>query len=128
METEILVVLLILISISFLGYLYYQQLQNKKVDNFEVVKQEEIIEEEQGIDWNGAQHIGWLYKNGTNKNFDNLILYFNQNDATFFGIAHKFSGFDVNKKVFLDDKSMNDGKDIKISGMDYKVVLYKEED
>jgi len=126
MNFGIAILIITIIVGSYALYLLNQQ-QMKKVENYNNIEVPEIKEEQ--IHWDTTQMIGWLYKNGTNKNFDNLILYFNQENASFFALAHKFSGFkDTNKKIPINIENMMDGAETTINNERYVVVYFTEED
>ena len=113
MNFGIAIIIITIIVGSYALYLFNQQ-QIKKVENYNNIEVPEIKKDP--IHWDTTQMIGWLYKNGTNKNFDNLILYFNQENASFFALAHKFSGFkDTNKKIPINIENMMDGAETTIN-------------
>ncbi len=101
------------------GVLFYLQ-QNKKVEQ-QIDNVEENFEEVQEIDkidWTLTQHIGWLYKNGSNENFDNMNLYFDQSNATFFAIP-----LDQELRINLNIEMARNGESIELNGDNYLIVF-----
>ena len=115
------IVIILIITVVMLGYLYYDS-QNQKVDNFEIIEQEEIIEQkEELINWNATEHLGWMFKNGTNENSDNLNFYFDKSKNSFLALTFN------NTRIYLDQESINDGQNININGENYLVEYFKED-
>jgi len=113
------ILIILVITVAMLGYLYYDS-QNQKIENFEVV--EDILEpKEEPIDWNVTEHLGWMYKNGTNENWDNLNFYFDKSKNSFLALTLN------NTRIHLTQESINDGDYININGDNYLVEYFKEE-
>ena len=123
--SEVLAIIVIIISLIAFGVIYYLQ-QNKKIDilsnseeNFEQVS--EIEEQSNVVDWSITQHIGWLYKNGSNKDFDSMNLYFDQSNAGFFAIPlHQEIRIDLNIEM------ARKGENVELNGESYLIVFPEE--
>ena len=94
-----------------------EQLSNVE-ENFEV---EEI--DENKIDWLLTQHIGWLYKNGTNENFDNMNLYFDQSNATFFAMP-----LEQELRINLNIEMARKGESVELNGEKYVIVFPEQKE
>ena len=115
---EIVIVVIIVISIIGSGILFYFY-QNKQVSNLNKIEENFRQIPDDKIDWNITQHLGWLYKNGKNENFDNMNLYFNQSNARFFAL-------DDNTKINLNVEMVKNGDSIEINNETY-VVAFSED-
>ena len=114
------IVIIIIVSIIGGGILFYLH-QNKKINQINKVEENfQQIPEDKGIDWSITQHLGWLYKDGENKNFDNMNLYFNQSDASFFALSYN------NEKIKLNVEMVKNGDNIKVNNENY-IVNFSED-
>jgi len=104
------------------GVLFYLQ-QNKKMEQLNDVENFEEIEEidENKIDWSLTQHIGWLYKDGKNENFDNMNLYFDQSNASFFAIP-----LHQELRINLNIEMARKGESVELNGEKY-VIIFPEQ-
>ena len=109
----------------FALYLHYNKQMspiNFYPNNFQENFYQEEVYDPNHIDWSITQHIGWLYKNGTNNDFNNLNLYFNQSDASFFALP-----LDSNEVIHLNVDMVKRGDNISINNENYVVVFPEEE-
>ena len=115
-----LIIIIVSIGAGLVIYLHNQQ-QNQKVDNYENIpyQQEQQIQETERVDWSITQHIGWLQ---TGASFENMNLYFNQSDATFFALQ-----LNNNEPIYLGEEIPKDGSSIQLNGKNYTVELEKIE-
>ena len=104
------------------GVLFYLQ-QNKKMEQINNVENFDDVEEidENKIDWSLTQHIGWLYKNGDNKNFDNMNLYFDQSNASFFAIP-----LHQELRINLNIEMARKGESVELNDEKY-VIIFPEQ-
>ena len=117
----IIVISIILITLSLFGGFYYYQL-NQKLENIENIenienminKQEEI---EETINFDEMEHLGYLFKNGTNENFDNLNVYFNKITKDFIALTQE------QMLINLGKESINEGDKLNINNEMYIVKL-----
>lgn len=123
MSFEVAIVGILILFGIYAGFHYYklnkESQLNNLIETFNSMN-EEVKEDK--IDWEITQHIGWLYKNGTNKNFDNLNLYFNQSDASFFAIT-----LNDQTKIQMNREMMSDGEEIMVNNAMYVVKMHIEE-
>jgi len=96
------------------------------INNYQM-PQEQSIPEEPKIDWSIMQHIGYLYKDGTNINFDNMNLYFNQIDATFCALPMEHSQY-ARDIIQLGQEIPKKGSYIQLNGGNYMVVFPEEQE
>ena len=111
--------IVIIIIVSIIGgvalfYLHQNKKMNKVEENFRQVP--EIREDK--VDWSITQHLGWLFKNGDNKNFDNMNLYFNQSNASFFALP-----LNNNEKINLNVEMVKNGDKIVVNNENYVVTF-----
>ena len=126
MGFEVAIVGILILFCIYAGFHYYQLNKENHINNlietFNTMNEEEEIKADK-IDWNITQHIGWLYKNGTNKNFDNLNLYFNQSDASFFA-----TNLNDQTKIQMNREMMKDGDEVMVNNGMYVVKMFTEEE
>lgn len=113
--------------ILLISYLYF----NKKIiinkdtdnivykDNYQNINEQNNIVKDNKVDWSITQHIGWLYKNGIS-DFNNLNLYFNTSDASFFALP-----INNNDKIILNVNSeeIKNNNTIQINNTNYKIIF-----
>jgi len=122
MNTEILVIIVILIVGGVM--LYFLQQQTKKVDNFDNVEEETPEIKQEQINWHSKEHIGWLYKNGNNNDYENNhLLYFNPDNNMF--LANSILG---EEHFDLELENPSDGVSIGIDNEKYVISMWNEEE
>lgn len=124
------IILLSFVAIGIcLALIYYKKHIEpfKMIDNNMPINNYQQVMEEPKIDWSIMQHIGWLYKDGSNQNFDNMNFYFNQLDATFCALPQQHS--DYSRDIIqLGGEIPKKGSYIQINGESYMVVFPEEEE
>ena len=119
MGFEVAIVVILILFGIYMGFHYYQinkenqmnafiesfSSENNQGDvieaDFDMVKDHEII-----------QHIGWLYKKGMDSNQPGLNLFFDQTDASFFGVVLNSN----NKKLIIRKEMISNGEEVMING------------
>ena len=124
MDNGIIILIILITSMIGCGVLYYLQ-QNKQVQKLEKVEDFEQVPEirEDKVDWSITQHIGWLYKNGDNKNFDNMNLYFDQSNATFFAMP-----LEQELRINLNIEMARKGESVELNGEKYVIVFPEQKE
>ena len=119
MGFEVAIIVILILFGIYIGFHYYQlnkqNQMNKFIESFSVEnKQEDVIEAEFDMvkDHEIIQHIGWLYKKGTDSNQPGLNLFFDQTDASFFGVVLNSS----NKKLIIKKSMISNGEEVMING------------
>ena len=121
MNFEVAIVGLLILFCIYITFYYYQLNKESQINNlietFNTINEEEIkdvIEEE--LNWvkeyDTMQHIGWLYKKGTDRNHPSMNLFFDQTDASFLGVILN----NGNKKLIIQKQMISDGEEVMIKG------------
>jgi hypothetical protein len=120
---DIVLIISCIIIFGMVGIALYLHNQKKITDNFpqefEQYEKPEIYDSTK-FDPSISQHIGWLQ---SEQPFDNLNLYFDTSNATFFALSLR----DNVNKIFLETDIPKDGQQTQVNGKQYRIEFYKNE-
>jgi len=128
-SAEISLMIIILFILACGGYLYYERIYKPSLNETRAKELDLLINpqknnQENGLDKNYLQHIGWLKSEKDTSGFSNMILYFYKLDGTFKATP----SYDPSGEIIisLSEGFVRDGDEVNINNSAYIVEIKKE--